>query len=80
MIFQMGAHEDILYDLLCGELAAVASERLEDSGDLKQKIEAFIRRNEALSQMSTMEKINLSQSLLRRIQGYDFLDPYLKDP
>lgn len=69
-----------MYDLLCGELAAVVSEDPEDSGDLKHKIEAFVRKNDALNRLSTMEKINLSQSWLWRIRGYDFLDPYLKDP
>jgi len=69
-----------LYDSLCAELAAVLSENLEDTGDLKQKIEVFVRSNESLSHLSTMEKIGLAQSWLWRIQGYDFLDSYLKDP
>jgi len=70
----------LLYDLLCVELASEVNDPSEESGELRQKIEQFVRQNESLSRLSTMEKISLSQSWLRRIQGYDFLDPYLKDP
>jgi hypothetical protein len=69
-----------LYDSLCEELAVALSENLEDTGDLKHKIEVFVRSNKSLSRLSTIEKISLAQSWLWRIQGYDFLDPYLKDP
>lgn len=69
-----------MYDSLCAELAAVLSENIEVAGDLKHKIELFVRNNDSLRHLSTMEKISLAQSWLWRIQGYDFLDSYLKDP
>jgi len=58
----------------------VLSENLEVAGDLKHKIEAFVRNNDSLSCLSTIEKISLAQNWLWRIRGYDFLDSYLKDP
>lgn len=73
-------NEEVLFESLCSDLADCVSEDRVMNAGIKHNIEAWIKESSALSMLSTLEKINLSQSWLRRIEGYDFLEPYLKDP
>jgi pilus assembly protein CpaF len=73
-------NEEALFESLCSDLADCVSEERVMNAEIKHNIEAWIKESSALSLLSTLEKINLSQSWLRRIEGYDFLETYLKDP
>ncbi len=73
-------NEEALFESLCSDLADCVSEERVMNTEIKHNIEAWIKESSALSLLSTLEKINLSQSWLRRIEGYDFLETYLKDP
>lgn len=73
-------NEEALFESLCSDLADCVSEERVMNAEVKHNIEAWIKESSALSLLSTLEKINLSQSWLRRIEGYDFLETYLKDP
>ncbi|SCZ77100.1 CpaF family protein [Acidaminobacter hydrogenoformans] len=73
-------NEEALFERLCSDLADRLSDEAGVETGVRQNIEAWIKGNKALSTLSTIEKISLSKIWLRRIEGYDFLEPYLKDP
>lgn len=74
------SEDEQYFDHLCTALAEINIENRLQMDDLKSSIDQWIRHQPSLTELGILEKQQMAQSWLNRIQGFDFLEPLLHDP